>query len=239
MSTIADIASWVTDDVLNRSDLTAVSQNAALDFYRVLTYKVPFDELMTTSAEIPTVQNQAEYDLSALVPTMKAIADVRITLGSQQKRRLRRSHVRVYDALSITTPTYPATYARWGNTFILNPVPDSSSYTFRFRFWKKITVATPIGDTVLEVPDEWDELMRYETLYRVLNYLGQSMRAAILVQPSMLPRQGVSNRRQLDYEPGIIPRLWNDLLTTISAKENVDEDFSINPVVRSYSYRGR
>jgi hypothetical protein len=46
-----------------------------------------------------------------------------------------------------------------------------------------------------------------------------------------------SPRKQTMYQTGIIPRLWNDLLATASNKENVDEDFSINPVIRAYTVR--
>lgn len=236
-ATIADIATWVTTTMLKREDLTAVAQDAALSFYKVLCFKVPFDELMVISAEIPTVASQDTYDLNALIPPLKAISDVRITFDSQTKRRLRRSHSRVYDALSISAPTKPATYARFGLSIQMNPPPDSSAYTFRIRYWSIPTIAAPPETTVLAIPDEWNELMRWETYWRVLNSIGQEQKAAMLVQPVAMPRQA-SPKRQLMFEVGILPRLWNELLSTVSQKENVDEDFGINPVVRAYSYRG-
>lgn len=237
MSTIADIASWVTTDYLKRGDITTAAQNAALYFYKVLCFNVPFDELMATSAEIPTVANQDTYDLSVLIPPLKSIGDIRITFDSSTKRRLRRSHARVYDALSFSTSSKPATYARYGLSIQLNPPPDSASYTFRVRYWQKPVIANPIQNTTIATPDEWDELLRWETAYRVLNFIGQEQRAALLVQPAQMPRQA-SPKRQKMLETGIIPRLWNELLSTVSQKENVDEDFGINPVVRAYSYRG-
>lgn len=241
-TTIAQIASWVTTDVLKRNDLTTAATNAAYYFYKVLIAKIPFDELMQLSAEIPTVAyvNPGDeiYNLASLIPPLKSIADIRISFNPNTKRRLRRSHARVYDALSFSVPSRPATYARWGLNIALNPPPNSSSYTFRVRYWGIPTLndASP-GTVTLATPQEWDELMRWETLYRVYNMIGQEQKAASLIQP-LGPHQP-SVRRQLMAEVGILPRLWNELLSTISQKENVDEDFGINPVVRAYSYRGK
>lgn len=238
MSTIADIASFVTDDVLKRNDLTTAAQNAALAFYKVLCANVPFDQLMYTSSELPCVAGQESYNLATLVtsPSIKAIRDVRLTVDSTNKRRLRRSDTRVYDAMSLNPSGVPATYARWNNSIELRPPPQSASYTLRVRFWAKPTIAATPSATVLETPEEWDELVKYETLYRIYNFIGQSQMGMMLVQPAMLPRQR-SPKRQRMMEVGIIPRLWNELLSTVSAKEGTDEDFGINPVVRSYSFR--
>lgn len=211
--------------------------DAAVNFYTVLTRKIPFDQLCVTSDEIPTVARQATYDLDALLdPTLNAISSIRLTYGPQGSNsvRLRRSAVRLYDSISINVPSRPSTYARWGNSIELNTVPDSSSYTMRFRYYKKVTIAETPEDTVCEIPDEWAELIKWELLYRAYYYIKDPNSAMALVTPSMLPR-GPSPRRQVMYEIGIIPRLWNDLLSTTSAKEAPDEDFSINPVVRNYS----
>lgn len=238
MSQISDITTWVQTDMLKRSDLTTLCNDSALNFYKILCYKVPFDELMTT-ATFNTVANQAgPYNLSSLIPTLKAISDIQITFAPNVARRLRRSHIRVYDALSFSTASKPGTYARYGLAIYLNPPPDSSNYTLQLRYWAKPTINATPSLTTIQTPDEWDELIRWETYWRVLNALGQYERASMLMQPAMMPRQN-SPKRQLDFEVGIIPRLWNELLSTISQKENVDEDFNINPVVRAYSFRGR
>lgn len=242
MSLISDIASFVTTDVLKRSDLTTEAQNAALDFYKVLCYNVPFDELMTTSPAVPTVIGQVEYDLTSLVPALKSIANIKIQFSTNQSRRLRRSHIRVYDSLSFSTNSRPATYARWGLKINLNPPPDSASYNLFFRYWAKPTFSPGgvVGNTVIATPDEWDELIRYETLYRIYKYIGQEAKAAALIaMPFNIQGRTPSVGRERMMSIGIIPRLWNELLTTISQKENVDEDFSINPVVRNYTYGGR
>lgn len=318
MSSFTDIANWVVQDYLNRSDLLSVAQTAAVNIYKVVTAKIPFDILMTTTPELPVVSGTDTYDLTLgftqVWPPLRAIASNRFTFAQgQNSRRLRRSHVRVYDSLTFTQPGNTATYARWGNSLIFNPPPNASTYTFRLRYWSypvigqayQITgtlwslgnvqvtitpsVTLTIGDTVtisgvvptgfngtfaingssagafsyalannpgayvsggwandiaptlvnatsLVTPLEWDELFKWETLYRVYHYLDQQDKAAALVQPIGIPRQATPKKVPM-IETGIIPRLWNDLLTTISQQENVDEDFSINPVIRAYTYR--
>ena len=187
------------------------------------------------------VENQAEYDLTsgptALDPSLRAIASMRLSFSSTNRRRPRRSHVRVYDSLSFTQPGFCATYARWGNSIEFNPPPNSSIYTFRVRYWSRPTIdpITPVN-TVIITPEEWDTLYKWETLYKVLHYLDQQDKAMALMQPQPLPRQSTPKKVPI-VEIGIIPRLYNDLLTTVSQQENTDEDFSINPVIRAYSYR--
>jgi len=240
MSTLLDIANWVTQDYLNRNDIQTIANSAAIDVYKTICAKIPFDQLMVTSPELPLIQDQTSYDLTAgptmLTPALRAIASMRISFSPTNRRRPRRSHVRVYDSLSSTTSGFTATYARWGNSIEFNPPPNSSTYTFRVRYWSRPTLdATPINTTII-TPEEWDTLYKWETLYKVLHYLDQQDKAMALVQPAQLPRQSTPKKVPI-VEVGIIPRLYNDLLTTVSQQENTDEDFSINPVIRAYSYR--
>jgi hypothetical protein len=240
MSTLSDIANWVVQDYLNRADLLSVAQSAAIEVYQTICAKIPFDQLMVTSVELPTQQGVTVYDLTQgatqLTPVLRAIASIRMTFSSTNRRRLRRSHVRVYDALSFTQPGFTSTYARWGNSIEMNPPIQDNSWTFRVRYWSRPTLdAIPINTTII-TPPEWDALYKWETLYKVLHYLDQQDKAMMLVQPQPLPRQATP-KKVVMVEIGIIPRLWNDLLTTVSQQENTDEDFSINPVIRAYSYR--
>jgi Putative Ig domain len=246
-TTIANIAAWVTGDYLNRTDMTTQAQTAALDVYRMVCAKVPFEQLYNVTSEIPFVggasatTSESTYDLSQLVPPLVGIVDIRVTINSNTKRRLRRSSARMYDSLSIIQPGLPSTYARSSAQRItVNPPPNSSAMTFRVRYWARPPEdpTSPTSATVLATPVEWNPLFKWETAWWVLNMLGQEQRASALVQPMMMPRQQ-SPVRQPMMEIGILPRLWNELLQTISERENVDEDFNINPVIRAYSYRGR
>lgn len=238
-TSITDVANWVTSDYLKRTDITVEAQNAAIMVYRIVAAKVPFEQLVSITPELPLSTGVDIYDLSQLVPPLVGITDIRVTLGSNIRRRLRRSSARMYDALSIIQNGRPSTYARSGaQTVQLNPPPDNSSYTMRVRYWSRPPEDAVFNTTVLATPIEWDALFKWEAAWWVLNELGQEQRAMQLVQPMMMPRQS-SPKAQRMMEIGIIPRLWNELLTTVSQKENVDEDFNINPVIRAYSYRGR
>lgn len=239
MSTLQDTVNFVTQDYLNRSDITAVTQNAALKAFRLICSKVPFDELQALSAELPLVTGQDTYDLNTLVPPLLGIVDIRLNINNGQLfRRLRRSASRLYDSLGVITQGPPATYARSAaRTIQINPPPDTGTYSMRLRYWTRPAEAAPITNTVLPWPMEWDELHNWETAWRVLNLLGQEDRAQLLVQQVFPPKAptGGAPKRWLSQDVGIIPRLWNELLSTTSQKENVDEEFSINPLVRPYS----
>lgn len=247
MSTLADAVSWVENDVLKRNDMTSALNAAAVNFYKVLTRKVPFDELMVTSNELLLTSGVSRYVIDTLAdsttavmsPKLKAIMSCRLTYGPSGSNsvRLRRSAVRLYDSLSYTQPGQTSTYARIGKNIELNPAPNASNWTLRFRYWSIPTMdATPVNTTIV-MDDDWLELIKWEVLYRAYYFLEQPEKAMALVMPSQMPPQrGVGRRRNMT-EVGIIPRLWNDLLSTISAHEGSDEDFSINPVVRAYSVR--
>lgn len=245
MSTLDNISDWVLSNYLNRPNDTvtqAITREAALSVYKAVCAAVPFDELMTTSGELALVAGTSSYALAGapwnLAPAIRAIANIRITFDTSTKRRLRRSHVRVYDSLSYSANSRSATYARWGNTIELNPPPDSNNYTLRFRYWSRPTIIASPNEhtTTIVTPTEWDWLLKWEAAFQTLCMLDQVDKAMTLVTPSMLP-PGPSPKQRRMTEVGIIPRLWNNLLTTVSAKEDVDEDFSINPLRRNYSVR--
>lgn len=241
-TTLDDIANWVMTDVLKRTDIQSVVRTCALNVYRMICAAVPFDELMVTSAELPMIAQTSSYDLAAagptqLTPSLRALWSIRVTFDSNNRRRVRRSHTRLYDSLSTIPFSRSATYARWANSLEFNPPPDSSAYTFRVRYWSRPTIASPNPETTtILTPLEWDELLRWETLYRAYYELDMIDKAQALMAATFPPK-APSSRRQRVFETAIIPRLWNDLLTTVSAKENTDEDFSINPLNRNYSAR--
>lgn len=80
------------------------------------------------------------------------------------------------------------------------------------------------------IPGEWHELVKYETMYRAyIELLDEQEKALMMMQPAMLPRQG-SPTKIRSAEVGVIPRLWNDLLRTVSQREHVDEDLAISPM---------
>lgn len=237
---ISDIASWCTSTMLKRSDLDTEAVALAVGVYQVICQKVPFEALQTKSAELPLISGTDTYDLTsgptALTPTLAGIMSIRYTASAGRIWRLRRSHTRVYDSVTFSTGTDPRTYARFGKTIEFMPAPSSSASTFRVRYWSDPTINGTPGNTELVTPPAWDELFKWETLYRLYYLVGQEDKAAQLIIPMPLPRQP-GPKKTLMFEVGIIPRLWNDLMLTISERENVDEDFSLNPIVRPYTPR--
>ena len=239
-TTIQDIASEAGLEILNRSDNVgrAFALKAATRAYRTICAAVPFSGLQTLSDEIPTVANQAEYNLDALItsPELQGIINIRYTMASGTKRRLTRDDTRTFDAVgtSVSTPS-PSLYSRFGSTIELFQPPDSANDTFRIRYWARPIISTDDpGAAQLVTPVEWEELFIWETVYRLYNYLEEFEKAAMLMQTSFMPRQRSPSKVAM-HEIGIISRLWNDLLQTIPAREFVDEDFGINPLSRSYT----
>jgi len=119
-------------------------------------------------------------------------------------------------------------------------------HTVTYRYWFDVdsnidaeiaagTIAS-IGEHVPNYALPWVELHKWETLYRLYNHLEQWEKAQMLIAPAAMPvYQSPKHKRLMTEEVGIIPRLWNSLLRTVDERENVDEDFSINPVVRGYT----
>lgn len=239
-TTIQDIASEAGVEILNRTDDIGIAfaLRTATRVYRTICGIVPFSGLQTLSDEIPTVADQAEYDLDDLItsPQLQGIINIRYTMASGTKRRLARDDTRTFDAVgtAVSTPS-PSLYSRFGSTIELFQPPNSANDTFRIRYWARPEISTSDpGSTQLVTPVEWEELFIWETVYRLLNYLQEYDKAAMLMQTSFIPRQRTPSKVAM-HEIGIIARLWNDLLQTIPAREFVDEDFGINALSRRYT----
>ena len=232
VSQIGDIAQWACVDVLNRTDMLPQARKFAKDVYNLICTNIPFDELQTTSAERAMTIGTSSYDISDL--DVAGIVSVRLTISSNNYRRLRRSHTRLYDGLTSIRNSIPASYARWAKSLEFFPPPQLSSYTYRLRYWRRPSFTPTFEDTAIITPPEWDELYKWETLYRLYYALERFSEAASLVMVTPMPRQAEPKRR-IQQEVGIIPRLWNELLKTVSQRENIDEDFGINPLIRPYT----
>lgn len=238
-TTLDNIATWAMTTMMKRDDLTTEAREAAKGVYLLVCQKIPFEALQKRSAELPMQANVDTYDLASgptvLSPDLAGIMSIRYSNGTR-KWRWKRSHSRLFDSISVTTSSDPRLYARFGTTIEVHPPPSSSAATFRVRYWSNPTlVASPNEHTTtLVTPVAWDELFKWETLYRLYFITGQEDKAAQLIMPMPMPRQMQPKRTQM-FEVGIIPRLWNDLLATINMREAVDEDFSVNPIRREYT----
>lgn len=236
-TTLGDIAVRVTRRMRRESDLRDIALGCAAQAYISVCAAVPHTSLKGETAEIPFVQGQSEYDIESY--NIAGIFSIRVTISSTQQYRARRSHFRVFDQYPAVYQGQPVVYSRYKYKLEWRPVPSSSSATFRIRYW-----AVPIFDDdniaaievqPIELDKIWNELLYYETLYRVFMDTGQFDKAQMLVAPTPIPRQPTFKKVKM-VEFGIIPRLWNDMLTTIEERETADENFGINPVGRPYTF---
>lgn len=233
--TMGDVAENVAYRMLRRTDIFDDCLEAARKVYLSMCGKVPFEELQVRSDELTITSGTDTYSLANLDPKLAGIMSIRLT-NSNGVRRLKRSHTRKFDQLqTANNGGIPYAYARQGQNMELYPVPSNSTMTYRIRYWARPTMDSVAPENVeLLYPDEWQELHELETYYRILIApLRRSDEASLLMMPSGLPKQAEPKRR-ITKEFGIIPRLWNDLLQTVYARESVDEEYSISPIVRAY-----
>jgi hypothetical protein len=240
MATISDMRAEIEEDILKRTDMTVAINRAIRDAHRYICGKVPFDELQTGPFTIDCVADQQSYNLATLLsagaqPALAGIVSIKMEYSSTQVIRLKRSHVRLYDAMRVPPSGKPVKYARWGAKIEIWPPPDSSTYDMELRYWSVPTESGTLASTTLVPPPVWEPLIKWEAMYLLYTILNRPMDALSLIAPSQIPNYPGPKKRDMT-ELGIIPRLWNDLLQTISQRENVDEDFSINPVARRYTH---
>ncbi len=111
MSTILDIANWVTTTYLKRTDIQSLAIDAARSAYIVVCSKVPFDQLQTTSSETAVSTSTVTHSLASFTPAVSGIISLRMTFATGQVRRIRRSHVRVFDSRNSFSPRTPTVWS--------------------------------------------------------------------------------------------------------------------------------
>jgi len=236
-TTLGDIASTVANDILVRPDETiGFAIKAATMAYRTIANKVPFPELLVRSDEIAVTQDSQTLNLTTNLSDYEVagIISLRYKVSATEVFRLTRDDARNHEWYTCQTSGTPRLYARVDqDTIEFDVAPSSSAHTIRAYFWRKpvISVTDPASHELL-IPVEWEELLIWETLYRTYHFLQSFDKAGALIMPAMLP-DGPSVRKRHSKEMGIIPRLWNDLLSTLTWRESIDEDWGMQPYRRS------
>lgn len=232
--TIGDLSQEITSGFFNRQDLVSVTWVQMLKAYKMIALKVPFDELRVKSAERTIDTASAVHDLSDIVTEIGGIQWTRITDASGNRRVIENLSTRQFDALQTTsTGGGPAAWARWGMNIEFDRPAPSTGWTVMFRYWKRPPIESLIEDTEILLPDEWCDLLFWETCYRIALILKDYDLANSLIQPMPMPRQQ-SPVKTRTFEVGIIPRLWNDLLKTIQDREGPGTGVATRPNVRPY-----
>lgn len=233
MATLGQIATWVAQNKLQRPDVEADVIELCEDALISICSKVPFDELRTIGSELSITSGQGYVDISAVTPAIAGIISVRYTKSSTVKRMLMPT---VYEEFHnrVLSSGEPARYARVAKKLYFDKTPNASGWTIQLYYWSLPTISAQPTDTTLPWSQEWDELLKYETLYRAYIHVEEHMKAAMLMGPSMMPRQASPKRIASGGEIGIIPRLWNDCLRTIGSREGIHSSMGINPIIRGY-----
>lgn len=237
-TTVGQIADWACKKV-DRLDKMGFACAECVALIKLITGKIPFDAMCTKTAELAVVAGTREYSLATAASDLQGIISIRYSYTATSSVRLRRTNGRALDAKPRGAPRgNPYQYARFGGAIELDPTPQLSTHTFRIRYWKKHPIneaGNPIySDTEILIPEEWDELLKWELLYRLYYELDRPQDAMLLMAPTAMPRQ-YSTKKTYVQELGMIPRLWNELLITIDRREAIDEDFGMAPIMRRFT----
>lgn len=244
MSTLGQIRDEAVLDILGRSDNARYNGlRAARDAYFFICGKVPFPELQLKSDPINVTALSEEVDISAL--KVSGIISVRYYDDSLNiYKRLKPDTVENYDNIPVRRAGVPATFARGvsGTTLEFDSIPDDSADTITVRYWRMPSITDPndmdeLASHQLVIPVDWEQLLRWETLYVLYHYensVESLQKAQMLVMPSQLPRMG-STKKTYSHELGIIPRLWNDLLGTLKTREGHRMEYAVAPLMRPYT----
>lgn len=233
MSTVGDVVQELVSEFLNRGeDIVEPATKQCWKAYQMIVLKVPFDDLREKSDELAIATSTNVLDVSAL--NIAGISWVRVTSPDGQKRLIDKLTVRHFDGIQDQESTGgPTAWARWNaNQIEFDQYSTTSGWTAMLRYWRRpIAASDGIAATELEMPSEWEDLLFFETLYRVALLMKDYDLATNLITPMPMPRQP-SPTKTRTFEIGIIPKLWNDLLRTVEDRESLTSNLATRPMIR-------
>jgi hypothetical protein len=243
-TTLGDVRDEVVQDILGRTDDKRYhGLKAARDAYLSICGKIPFPELQAVSDPISVTAGQNYVDISAL--SVAGIISLRYYDSSADTyRKLEPTTAAVFDDIPTRRAGVPATFARGagGVNIEFDSVIDDSADTITLRYWRMPAITDPNDNDeltahVVLLPMDWIQLLRWEALYTLYHYsddMDQIQKAMMLVTRGQYPRMGSTNKIH-SHEMGIIPRLWNDLLQTLAAREGPYMEYALAPLIRRYT----
>lgn len=242
MAIINDRVGYVTSMLGERTDLATKAKTWLKDAYLELSMVYPFEELQDTQTSVVDLTKGEFLSYPTASGNVRGIVIIELwdTLGTTFKWVLKRSNIRKLANFPATPTGPPSLYAPFGvvkngdgtiknYTVVLRPTPDVA-YTIKWRLWMKPTIATPVENTVILLPDDWLEILDYAAAMRgfaVLNTQDKAMGIMQLLHGSEDPRTG----RRI---PGLIAQRIRK-----QQAESVDEDYATDPMIRPYSASGR
>lgn len=155
------------------SDLTRVDvwiRDAILEITSNPSFRNEFDDLEEYGQQMNMVPRQQEYAESLLVPGTDwntATLDILIWQDpptNQIRRKLLMSHYQKADNFQ---PTFslPTEWYRFAHTIGFTPVPDKA-YQIQTRMLKQHPFSTPLNQTPILIPNDWNEILVYAAVER-------------------------------------------------------------------------
>lgn len=226
MSTIGDRVANVVELLGGRTDkATQISQWLASG-YRDIGSTIPFETLEAT-ANVLCVSGIDSYDYPEDARGIKSLTMGIPASSPTSFPPLRKRNMAILDRYTTVTGV-PSIWAPFNSQFFLRAVPNDA-YPITVRYWQKVTLAvaadgtTDINSTVLNVPDDWLEIIDYEAQMRGYMDLQEFDKAGAI--------------RTLLYgnprKPGM-PGLIKQRLTRIQA-ESENADYGLRPRKSRYT----
>jgi hypothetical protein len=135
---------------------------------------------------IPTVVGQEDYPLPSskchVIHPIRIIEGAAIDNGypleqiSKQEYSRRYPNVNTSDT-SILSKSMPVDYCIYSNSILLGPVPDKATYIIELD-WAKLTTLQAADIDVQELGEDWEEVIKWGTLFRLYKALGLDDQAA-------------------------------------------------------------
>ena len=217
VTTVGSQVATVASLLGNRTDLNAKISQWLVDGYYDLATTIPF-ETLEDSEENVTVAGIDSYDYPE---NARAIKDLTIYVN-KAPRQLYKRNMKIIRQYQAQTTSIPAIWAPFGTQYVLRGVPNGA-YPMTVDFWMWPTIAAVINSTVIQLPPDWLEIVRYEAQMRGFIDLQEPDKAA-----------GI---RTILYgnpmKPGM-PGLIKQRLTRIQA-EYQDANYGMRPRTTRYT----
>lgn len=230
MATIGDEVIPVVSLLGGRSDKTAQIAVWLANAYRDLASTLPFETLECTHIGVFPVTllgRWPAYNTIDYPEHCRAIKSINIGQPAPSPAAWRpvfKRNVNIIDRYASVNPSVPAVWAPFRDHLVFAP-PSNGPYPYIMRYWRKVVIdPRRLNDTVIELPEDWLEIVEYGAAMRGFLDLQQPDRSAAI--RTML----YGNPKHPD-KPGLIKQR----LLRIQA-EYEDADYGIRPRILRYTW---
>lgn len=177
--TIGDRVKVISDLLGNRPDQAAKISGWILNGYRDIAHSIPFEELEAT-ANVLCIPTIAEYDYPSDARGINFITLGVPASNPTSNPPLWKRNIAIIRRYSKSTTGVPSIWAPYNSQIHLRQVPNDG-YPMTIDYWRKVQVdSEDINGTVIEVPDDWIEIVDYAAQIRGYIDLQQPDRAGAI-----------------------------------------------------------